>query len=147
MSARPHSLPLDLPLTRGAPVLLFDGVCVLCNGTARFVIANDPEARIRLATVQSASGQAILAALGMPTDRFDTFVFVENGRAWFRSAAMFRLLAHLRRRWRPLRVLSMLPAALLDAGYDGIARNRYRLFGKRSSCLVPSPDIAGRFLP
>jgi predicted DCC family thiol-disulfide oxidoreductase YuxK len=120
---------------------------VLCNGTARFVIANDPAARIRLATAQSASGQAILAAVGMPTDRFDTFVFVEDGRAWFRSAAMFRLLAHLRRRWRPLRVLSILPATLLDAGYDGIARNRYRLFGTRSNCLAPSPDIADRFLP
>ena len=147
MTAAPHSLPCDLPQTRGAPVLLFDGVCVLCNGTARFVIANDPDARIRLATVQSPSGQAILVALGMPTDRFDTFVFVEDGRAWFRSAAVFRMLAHLRRRWQPLRLLSVLPTSWLDAGYDRIARNRYRLFGKRDSCMIPAPDVAARFLP
>ena len=147
MSGQPQSQPCNHPLTRDAPVLLFDGVCNLCNRTARFVIANDPGARIRLAPVQSDSGQAILAALGMPTDRFDTFVFVEDGTAWFRSSAVLRLLGHLRRRWQPLRVLAILPAGLRDAGYDLIARNRYRLFGKRNACMLPAPDVAARFLP
>lgn len=147
MPAQPQSLPCDHPLTHGAPVLLFDGVCHLCTGTARFVIANDPAARIRLATVQSDSGQAILAVLGLPIDRFDSFVFVEDGRAWLRSAAMLRLLGHLRRRWRPLKVLAIVPTRLRDAVYDRIARNRYRLFGKRAVCLVPTPEIAARFLP
>lgn len=147
MSGRAHSQPCDHPLTRGAPVLLFDGVCNLCNGTARFVIANDPDAHIRLAPVQSKSGQAILTALGLPTDRFDSFVFVEDGTAWFRSTAVLRLLRHLRRRWQPLRVLAILPAGLRDAGYDFVARNRYRLFGRRDACMVPAADVAARFLP
>ena len=147
MSAEPQSLPCDHPLARDRPVLLFDGVCRLCSGWARFVIRNDPEATIRLATVQSASGQAILGALGMPTDRFDTLVFVEQGRAWLRSAAIFRALTHLRRRWRAAHLLSVLPDAWLDAGYDRIARSRYRLFGRRETCLMPTPDIAARFLP
>lgn len=147
MPKRPPSLPCDHPLTRDAPVLLFDGVCNLCNATARFVIANDSGARIRLAPVQSASGRAILTALGLPTDRFDTFVFVADGRAWFRSSAVLHLLRHLRRRWQPLRILALLPVGLRDAGYDLIARHRYRVFGRRDTCMVPTPEIAARFLP
>ena len=147
MTDRSDSLPCDHPLTRDAPVLLFDGVCHLCSGWAGFVIRNDPDGVVKLATVQSVSGQEILRALGMPTDTFDTLVFVEDGRAWFRSAAVLRILRHMRRRWQFARALAIVPAGLRDACYDVIARNRYRWFGKRETCLLPTPDIARRFLP
>ena len=79
-------------LQPGDRALLFDGECNLCHGLVRYLIRADRQRRILLATVQSAEGQAILQALGLPTDRFDSVVYVEQGRCWLRSAALFQAL-------------------------------------------------------
>jgi len=127
-------------------VLLFDGVCNLCNGWVRFVIARDPAARLKLASVQSPAGQAILEWCGLPTDHFDTMVFVEHGKAWLKSTAFLHAVRYLSRPW-PWRSWGLVvPRPIRDWVYDRIARNRYRMFGRQESCMMPTPESAARFL-
>lgn len=127
-------------------VVLFDGVCRLCNGWAKFLIRHDRERRFRLCSVQSAEGQAILQWFGLPTGHFDTMAYVEGAELFVRSTALLRILAQLPAPWRLLAGLRLIPRALRDWGYDRIALNRYRLFGRHDSCLLPSADHARRFL-
>ena len=127
-------------------VVLFDGVCRLCNGWATFLIRHDAERRFRLCSVQSAEGQAILAWFGLPTDHFETMAYVEGAQLFVRSDAVLRVLAQLPRGWRLLAMLRVLPRALRDWCYDRIALNRYALFGRYDSCLLPAADHQGRFL-
>ncbi|MGE8412411.1 MAG: thiol-disulfide oxidoreductase DCC family protein [Pseudomonas sp.] len=133
-------------LQPGERVLLFDGVCKLCNASVRFVIAHDTERRIRLASVQSPQGQALLAWAGLSTEQFDSVVLIEDRRLSLRSEAFIRLMAQLPAPWRWLRLLRWVPRPLRDWGYDFIARHRYRWFGRYDACLLPSPDHHGRFL-
>jgi predicted DCC family thiol-disulfide oxidoreductase YuxK len=124
-------------LQPGDRALLFDGECNLCHGLVRYLIRADRQRRILLATVQSAEGQAILQALGLPTDRFDSVVYVEQGRCWLRSAALFQALRQLG--W-PYRVLAL-------KVYDAVAGNRYWLFGRNDGIGLPGTDQPGRYLP
>ncbi len=127
-------------------VVLFDGVCRLCNGWAKFLIRRDPARRFRLCSVQSQEGQAILAWFGLPTDRFETMAYVEGAHLFVRSDAVLRVVTQLPGGWRLLNGLRVLPRALRDWCYDRIALNRYRLFGRYDSCLLPSADHQARFI-
>ncbi|MCY1550640.1 hypothetical protein D9M68_869080 [compost metagenome] len=127
-------------------MVLFDGVCKLCNGWAKFLIRHDRERRFRLASVQSPQGQAILEWFGMPIDRFDSMAYVEGRELFVRSDAVLRIVAQLPWPWRAFAVLRAFPRLLRDWCYDRIALNRYRLFGRYDSCLLPDPDHARRFL-
>ncbi|WP_271105648.1 thiol-disulfide oxidoreductase DCC family protein [Pseudomonas tohonis] len=130
----------------GERVVLFDGVCKLCNGWARFLIRHDRERLFKLASVQSPEGQAILRWYGMPTDRFDTMAYVEGRDLFVRSDAVLRIARRLPWPWRLASVARMVPAFLRDWLYDRIALNRYRLFGRHEVCLLPDPDHERRFL-
>ncbi|MHA6574404.1 thiol-disulfide oxidoreductase DCC family protein [Pseudomonas yamanorum] len=142
-----HTRPTPAPLLKpGETVVLFDGVCKLCNGWARFLIRHDRDRRVRLAAVQSPEGQALLAWAGLPLDQFDTIAVIRDRHYWARSEAVFEIIAQLPARWRPLLVLRAIPRFLRDWAYDRIARNRYRLFGKYDTCLLPDPDHEQRFL-
>lgn len=127
-------------------VVLFDGVCRLCNGWAKFLIRHDPQRRFRLCSVQSAEGQAILAWFGLPTDSFATMAYVEGSRLFVRSDAVLRVVGQLPGGWRLLSGLNVLPRSLRDWCYDRIALNRYRLFGRYDSCLLPAADHLQRFI-
>ncbi|GAB3317527.1 thiol-disulfide oxidoreductase DCC family protein [Haloplanus rallus] len=127
------------------PVLLFDGVCNLCNGFVRFLAPRDTAGRIRYASLQSEAGQALLARAGLPEDP-DTVVLVEGDRAYTKSAAVVRVAELLGWPYRLLRVARLLPRRLRDAGYDVVAANRYDWFGRRERCMVPDDDVRDRFL-
>lgn len=133
-------------LSAGECVVLFDGVCKLCNGWARFLIRHDPARQFRLASVQSVQGQALLAWYGLPTDRFDTMALIDEAGLHVRSTALLRILSRLPQPWRALRLLRLVPRPLRDWCYDRIALNRYRLFGRHAVCLLPTADHAERFL-
>lgn len=140
---RPTPAPLLKP---GETVVLFDGVCKLCNGWARFLILHDHQRRMRLAAVQSPEGQALLAWAGLPLDQFDSIAVIRDRHHWERSEAVFEIIAQLPARWHPMLLLRGIPRFLRDWAYDRIARNRYRLFGKYDTCLLPDPDHEQRFL-
>jgi predicted DCC family thiol-disulfide oxidoreductase YuxK len=139
---------MQLPrhLNEGDKVVLFDGVCRLCNGWSRFLIRHDRGESIKLCSVQSPEVQAILAWFGLPTERFDTMLYVEGARAWEKSDAFLAVIGQLPAPWRHLRSLRLLPRALRDWCYDRIARNRYALFGRYEHCLLPLPEHRRRFL-
>ncbi|KFE54449.1 thiol-disulfide oxidoreductase DCC family protein [Pseudomonas syringae] len=140
---RPSPAPFLAP---GETVVLFDGVCKLCNGWAKFLIRHDRKQRVRLATVQSPEGQALLAWAGLPADAFDTMAVIRDNHYWVRSEAFFEVVAQLPGAWPALRLLRIVPRWLRDWMYDRVALNRYRLFGKHEVCMMPTPDHQRRFL-
>jgi predicted DCC family thiol-disulfide oxidoreductase YuxK len=145
----PASLTRPTPAPYLAPdetVVLFDGVCKLCNGWAKFLIRYDGDHRVRLATVQSKEGQALLAWAGLPVDTFDTMAVVRDHHYWVRSDAFFEVISRLPAPWPLLQVLKVFPRWLRDWVYDRIALNRYRLFGQYDVCLMPTQDHERRFL-
>lgn len=142
-----HTRPSPAPLLQpGEAVLLFDGVCKLCNGWAKFLIRHDRDHRVRLAAVQSPEGQVLLAWAGLPLDQFDTMAVIRDRHFWVRSDAFFEVVGLLPDRWRVAKLLRIFPRWLRDWAYDRIAQNRYRLFGKHDVCLLPAPDHEQRFL-
>ncbi len=96
--------------------------------------------------MQSVPGREMLQRLGLPLDGFDTFAFYEDRRVWEKSDAVIRLARHLDWPWRIASVIRVLPRRWRDALYDRIARNRYQIFGKRDTCLIPTAEQRGRFI-
>jgi predicted DCC family thiol-disulfide oxidoreductase YuxK len=134
MSASPH------------PVLLFDGVCNLCNGSVQFIIRRDSEGRFRFASLQSAAGQRYLDELRIDRQALDSLILIEGDR-WFKeSDAVLRIAHLLGGPWKALGIFRLVPRPLRDRAYRVIARNRYRWFGKRESCWLPTPELRERFL-
>jgi predicted DCC family thiol-disulfide oxidoreductase YuxK len=128
------------------PLLLFDGVCNLCNGSVQFIIRRDPEGRFRFASLQSAAGQRYLDELRIDRQALDSMILVEGDRWSRESDAALRVARILGGPWRILGVFWLVPRPLRDRVYRLIARNRYRWFGKRESCWLPAPELRERFL-
>ena len=129
-----------------APVVVFDGVCVLCSRWVRFILRHDRSARIRLASMQSQSGRALLAQFGLDPDDPLSLLYVVDGRGYQDSDAILRVLASFGGAWRATAALRAIPRFVRDPLYRWLARNRYRWFGRTGQCLVPTPDQAMRFL-
>lgn len=128
------------------PVIVFDGVCVLCNGWVRFLLRYDKHAHFRFAAMQTANGRSLLLKHGMDPDDPVSFLLVEAGRAWSDTDAIIRVVAELGGLWRMAVALRAVPRPLRDRMYRWLARNRYRWFGRHESCLLPPPGQADRFL-
>ena len=126
--------------------ILFDGVCNLCNGFVQFVIARDPTARFHFAALQSSAAADLLRDAGVTPPLPDSMVLVEDGRLYFRSAAALRIARRLRFPWALAYGLIAVPPFIRDPVYDVVAAHRYRWFGRREICMVPSPDVRRRFL-
>lgn len=127
-------------------VLLFDGVCKLCHVWSRFILHFDRAQKIKLCSVQSPEGQAILAHFALPLNQFNTLVYVEGSNHYLRSNAVLKVLGQLAWPWRLFYVFKLIPRAIRDWGYDRIAQNRYRLFGRYAQCHLPSTELQQRFL-
>lgn len=128
------------------PILLFDGVCNLCNGFVQFVIKRDPEGLFRFAALQSELGQELLRVHQIPRDRMDTVVLIENGKAYVRSEVALRMAPHLGGLWPLFQVFRIFPPFIRDPFYNFIAKNRYRWFGEKDQCMIPTPELKSRFL-
>lgn len=127
-------------------IVLFDGVCNLCNSSVQFIIARDTKAYFRFASLQSELGKSLLSTHQLSPTSIDTIVLVKKEKVYVRSAAALEIAQHLDGAWRWLSVFRVLPLPLRDALYNFVARNRYRWFGKEESCWLPTPDLRERFL-
>ena len=127
-------------------LILFDGICNLCNRSVLFVISHDPVARFSFASLQSDAGQRILSRFGLPVGDFDSFVYIKDGKVYSRSTAALHVLKDLGGLWEITYVFIIIPSPLRDFIYDLIAKYRYLIFGKRDSCMVPTPDLIKRFI-
>lgn len=132
--------------TETGPVIVFDGVCLLCNAWVDFLLRHDRRARYRFAAMQGATGRRLLQAHGLDADDPSSFLLVEGDRAWMNTVAMLRVVGGLGGAWPLIGVLRLVPSPLRDVLYRAIARNRYRLFGRTAQCRVPEPTHAARFL-
>ncbi len=128
------------------PIIFFDGVCVLCSGFVGYVLRNDRQHRFRFCTTQSELGQAIYRHYGLDPVNNRTFLFVQDGRAWHKSDAALRAAGRMWLPWPLMTIFRFLPRFVRDGFYDFVARNRYSMFGKRDSCIIPDPADAKRFL-
>ncbi len=128
------------------PVLLFDGVCNLCNRWVNFVIDRDPQAQVMFAPLQSDAAAKLLDKHKLDRNALDTVVLIDRGDVYRRSDAVLHVAAYLRGPVRMIRIGWIVPRRLRDALYDLVAGKRYRWFGKRSECRVPEPGIKDRFL-
>ncbi|MFM2139290.1 MAG: hypothetical protein RJA57_1597 [Bacteroidota bacterium] len=128
------------------PVILFDGVCHLCDRWVRFVLERDRKGLFRFAPLQSTAAKDLLASHGLSEQFPDTVILFENGKCHTRSTAALRILRRLRGGWSLLYGLIIIPPFIRNSVYRWIARNRYRWFGKREECMVPDQKWAERFL-
>jgi len=135
-----------LPELPDTPLIVFDGVCVLCSRFARFVIEHDTEKMFRLTTAQGPIGQALYRHYGLNTTEFETNIVIADGEAWGELDAFAQVMARLPRPWRWLRILRWIPDPLSGWMYRRIALNRYSLFGKTETCMVPPKDWQDRFI-
>ena len=127
-------------------LVIFDGVCNLCNGTVQFLIRRDRGKRFLFATYQSEAGRNILQQHGFLPTEISTVVYVKNGIPYAQSRAILEIFRDLGCCWNLLYILIAIPPIIRDFIYRYIAKNRYNLFGRRESCMVPDSEIMDRFL-
>ncbi|MBN1464129.1 DUF393 domain-containing protein [candidate division KSB1 bacterium] len=127
-------------------IILFDGVCNLCSAFLDFVYKYDAKAVFKFAWIQSRRGKSLLQQLGMPIDEYKTIVYIQDGRPFIKSTAFLRIVRHLRMPWPLLQAGYILPKFIRDWLYDIVARYRYRIFGKKDACMLPTGDLKSRFL-
>lgn len=127
-------------------IVLFDGVCKLCSFWARFLIKYDTERKFKLATVQSEEGKGILDWYGLPLDDYETMVYIDGPNSYTKSDAFFNVMKLLPFPWPIFSIALFIPGFLRNWLYDRVALNRYVLFGKYDTCLLPDADHDSRFL-
>src|SRR5829696_9205182 len=120
------------------PIILFDGVCNFCNAGINFIIRQDKKNVFRFAALQSKGGQKILKEYGLPTEGFQSFILIDDGKIYQKSAAGIRVYGKLPWYWKWTKVAWIVPKFIRDAAYDFIAKNRYKWFGKKEACMMPS---------
>ena len=133
------------------PTLLFDGVCNLCNAAVRWVIARDRRSVFRFASLQSRVGQEALerrrgGGAGTSAPIPDSMLLLDEAGVHARSEAVLRIVRRLGLPWSLLAIAAVIPRGIRDSLYDWVARNRYRWFGRRSACMVPTSELGARFL-
>lgn len=128
------------------PVIVFDGVCLLCNRWVQFVLRHDKQQQFLFAAMQSAAGQQLLMKHGLNPHDPLSFLLVDESGGYVDTDAIIRILTRLGGMWKLATLIRIIPTVIRDAMYRVIARNRYRWFGKRASCMVPSPEVTNRFI-
>ncbi len=128
------------------PLLVFDGMCVLCSSGAQLVLRSDTKGRFRFAPAQSALGRALYRHYGMDESGDESVLLIQDGRPFVRSDVAIKVGQGLGGLWRAAVVLRLLPKGLRDRAYDALARRRFRLFGRREVCFRPEPGWTARFL-
>ena len=133
-------------LPQDKKIILYDGVCNYCNDKVNFIIKNDTNDSFRFVALQSETGQKIVTYLGIDKT-IDSIILYEPGYAYFiKSEAVFRVIKHLSSSVKLLLLLNFIPTNIKNLLYDYIAKNRYKWFGKKENCLLPSEDISGKFI-
>ena len=127
-------------------IILFDGVCNLCNSSVQFVIQHDRSDKFLFAALQSQTGQALLEKYNLPQQGFDSFVLIQNEKVFLKSTAALHVAKQLNGPTKLLYGFIIVPAFIRNAVYNFIAKNRYKWFGKKDSCMMPTPTLQSRFL-
>ena len=130
---------------KGKAIVVFDGVCNFCNSSINFIIKNDRKDVFRFAAFQSEAGEELSKKYHFKFDDPDTIILIEDGKVYERSDAVLRVLRHIGI-YKILYLNIIVPRSIRDFFYKLIAKNRYKLFGKKDSCMVPSKEVRNKFL-
>jgi predicted DCC family thiol-disulfide oxidoreductase YuxK len=134
-------------LPENKKIILFDGICNLCNTAVQFVIKHDSKDLFRFVALQSELGQEIIKHIGMDDSKVDSIILYEPGIAYYyKSEAALKIASYLDGSIRLLSIFKVLPTAFSNAIYDYVARNRYRWYGKKDHCMIPTPDLKSKFI-
>ncbi len=128
-------------------IILFDGVCNLCNGAIQFMIKHDTKDTFRYAALQSNIGKKLIAERNIDTDNVDSIILIEPGVAYYnKSDAALQIGKQLKGYRTISSLLYLLPSGLRNIVYDFIAQNRYKWYGKKEACMIPAPELKAKFL-
>ena len=128
------------------PIILFDGVCNFCNASVNFLIKQDKKSVFRFAAFQSKAGKQLAEKYNFPDNDFQSFILIDKGKAYYRSTAGLKVYGKLAWHWKWTQIFWIVPKFLRDAVYKYVARNRYKWFGKKDECMIPSARVRNRFL-
>ncbi len=137
---------MDAKADIAGPIILFDAECILCSANAQFVLTHDRKKRFRLAAMQGEVGSGLYRRFGIDPTNPDSIIVVDGDKMLRDSDAVLAIYAGLGWPWKALAVFRLVPRFIRDPLYLFVARNRYRLFGRRDSCWLPSPDHRDRLL-
>jgi predicted DCC family thiol-disulfide oxidoreductase YuxK len=126
------------------PIILFDGVCNLCTGSVQFVLKRDKEKKFMFASLQSDYGQSLLKQFDLPINTYNSFVLFQDKNIYTRSTAALKVFQELKR-WKWVKIFWIVPKLIRDGVYNLVARNRYKWFGKKKECWLPTPELRSRF--
>ena len=127
-------------------VVIFDGVCKLCARSIKFILAHESKPALRFTPLQSPSGRRLMRECGLDVEDAKTFVLLANGKTYTKSDAAIQLARFLGGGWQLLGAVRLIPRPIRDWGYDFLARNRYRWFGRHDVCMIPTPELKARFI-
>ena len=133
-------------MVSSSPIILFDGICNLCNRSVQFIIKHDKEKVYRFAAFQSKAGQKLLQQYNLPLKQYSSFLLIENNKAYSQSTAALKVAKNLSGLVKLAVVFNIVPAGIRNIVYNFVARDRYQWFGKKESCMVPTQDLKARFL-
>ena len=127
-------------------IILFDGVCNLCNGAVNFVIKRDPRNVFKFTPLQENVGTVLLKKYAIDPQKIDSIVLIENGNVYIKSSAALRIARKMSGLWPLLYVCMVIPRFIRNGVYDFIAKNRYKWFGRKEQCMIPTPGLKEKFL-
>ena len=128
------------------PIILFDGLCNLCDGAVQFVIKHDTDEKFLFASLQSENGQKLLKQFNLPLKNFNSFVLLQNNKIYSKSTAALFVAKQLNGAIKFIYLFIIVPAFLRDSVYNWISKRRYKWFGKKEACIIPTPELKARFL-
>lgn len=128
------------------PLILFDGICNLCNGAVQFVIKHDSAGKFLFASLQSEAGQELLKKYNLPIDNFNSFILLQDEMVYSKSTGALKVAQQIKGAWSWLYIFIIIPKFIRDGVYTWIANNRYKWFGKKDACMIPTPELKARFL-
>jgi predicted DCC family thiol-disulfide oxidoreductase YuxK len=141
-----RTLPKMTNTQNNKAIILFDGVCNLCNSSVEFVLNHDKKEMFRFASIQSEIGNGFLKRYNIDRSLTDSIIIIENENAYTRSTAALRIAKHLGGVYSLLYLFIIVPPFIRNAVYDFIAKNRYKWFGKQESCMVPTDELKKKFI-
>ena len=127
------------------PIVLFDGICNLCTGSVQFILKRDKEKKFLFASLKSNYGQQLLEQFHLPTNTFNSFILYQDGNIYTRSTAALKMFQQLKG-WQWVKIFRIVPKFIRDGVYNLIARNRYKWFGQKDECWLPTTELKARFL-
>jgi len=137
---------MNLPNSIDSKIILFDGVCNFCNYWVNFIIDHDKEDHFKFAALQSEKGKELLDKFNLPEDDFDSFILISQNKVYKKSLAAFEIAKQLNGWPKILIPFGILPHSLIDLIYDLVAKNRYKFFGKKDACRIPTQEEKAKFL-